>query len=69
MNKPKNHDTPKCKNCKGRMAFVSGWFHFKADQEPYTTGIIEKAEEGPEEIYLYAHRCDKCGNVQGFNIR
>ncbi len=62
-----------CDKCGGRLALVVGTFIYRPDDEPYESGVIEKsiieksiATDG--EIQISAHKCDKCGHLQGFFI-
>ncbi len=66
--KKKQADTPKCKKCKGRTALVAGYFSYTPDSEPYVSGVKEESKVGGNDVYLSAHVCDKCGNVQGFCV-
>lgn len=63
-----NTDTPKCEKCKGRTALVTGNFSYHVDDEPYKSGISEQAISEDGDCWLGAHKCDECGNIQGFWI-
>ncbi|EOA48948.1 hypothetical protein [Bacteroides salyersiae] len=63
-----NEDKNVCDKCGGRLALVVGTFIYRPDDEPYESGVIEKSIATDGEIQISAHKCDKCGHLQGFFI-
>lgn len=63
-----NEDKNVCDMCGGRLALVVGTFIYIPDDEPYESGVIEKSIATDGEIQISAHKCDKCGHLQGFFI-
>lgn len=63
-----NEDKNVCDICGGRLALVVGTFIYRPDDEPYESGVIEKSIATDGEIQISAHKCDKCGHLQGFFI-
>ena len=45
-----------------------GTFIYIPDDEPYESGVIEKSIAPGGETQVGAHKCDKCGHLQGFFI-
>lgn len=65
----KNKDSkPCCSKCGGMLALVVGTFAYEPDGEPYESGVIEKSLAPGGETQVGAHKCDKCGHLQGFFI-
>lgn len=66
----KSEDSEKacCSKCGGRLALVVGTFAYEPDGEPYESGVIEKSLAPGGETQVGAHKCDKCGHLQGFFI-
>lgn len=66
----KNKDSEKacCSKCGGRLSLVVGTFAYEPDEEPYESGVIEKSIDTGGETQVGAHKCDKCGHLQGFFI-
>ncbi|MBT9873765.1 hypothetical protein GPL06_13270 [Bacteroides salyersiae] len=66
----KNKDSEKacCSKCGGRLSLVVGTFAYEPDEEPYESGVIEKSLAPGGETQVGAHKCDKCGHLQGFFI-
>lgn len=57
----------KCKKCGGRLALVTGEFSYEPDEEPYESGVIEKAKVNGGYCNLIAYKCDECGHLEGFS--
>lgn len=66
----KSEDSEKacCSKCGGRLLLVVGTFAYEPDGEPYESGVIEKSLAPGGETQVGAHKCDKCGHLQGFFI-
>lgn len=60
-----NSDTEKCNKCSGRTALVSGEFYWNADQEPYSNGKQEVAENRDGTSWIHGYVCDDCESIQG----
>lgn len=58
-------DTPKCTECEGRTALITGTFYYSPDAEPYNNGIEEQAGTGEGDCWVGGYKCDNCSHVQG----
>ena len=59
-------DTPKCEECGGVTALVTGRFFYSFDAEPYTSGVEETIDDDYEgDCWVGGYECQKCKHVQG----
>jgi ssDNA-binding Zn-finger/Zn-ribbon topoisomerase 1 len=58
----------KCEKCGGRLALVTGSWHYEPDDEPYEEGVEEEAKTSGGQEYLAASKCDDCDHIQDITI-